>query len=217
MNGPPQPPFLRVRHTETDVRDTLGPGQRSVVWVQGCAIHCPGCIVPEMWGPSGGQLVDPVALAHQLLDPFPDAGLTVSGGEPTEQPQGVGALLAAAHDLGRTTWVNTGRVLEDLLAQPDSEMLDMLAHVDVLVDGRFEESVASSLEYRGSSNQRILHLTEAIAMPTRGVDPGGRVSLRLDAEGGLVVIGIPPPGFLADLRARLTARGLGVAPRDPWR
>lgn len=43
-------PRLLLGHTATGVTDTLGPGRRSVVWVQGCHIGCPGCIVPESWG-----------------------------------------------------------------------------------------------------------------------------------------------------------------------
>ena len=31
-----------VRDTARDVVDTLGPGRRSVVWVQGCSLSCPG-------------------------------------------------------------------------------------------------------------------------------------------------------------------------------
>jgi anaerobic ribonucleoside-triphosphate reductase activating protein len=209
-------PRLHVRHSETDVVDTLGPGRRSVVWVQGCTIHCPGCIVPEMWGPVAGEWMDPADLADRLLGPDPTASLTVSGGEPTEQPHAVAALLAAARRMGRTTWVYTGRVLEDLLDEDDPSVLEMLAHVDVLVDGRFEQSLAASLQYRGSSNQRILRLTDAIDVTEFDVDPGGRVSIRVDGVGGLVVIGIPPPEFLNRLRTGLVARGVSVSPREPW-
>lgn len=209
--------LLRVRHTERDVIDTLGPGTRSVVWVQGCTLHCAGCLVPETWGSDVGRWLDPVTLAHELLDGDPIAGLTVSGGEPTEQPTAVAALLAEAHAMGRTTWVYTGRVLEDLLAHEDPAMLDLLAHVDVLVDGTFEQSQASALPYRGSANQRIVRLTEAIGAANAEGQAGGRVRITVDSFGGLVVIGIPPPGFLSQLRAGLAARGLDVDPRDSWR
>jgi anaerobic ribonucleoside-triphosphate reductase activating protein len=206
--------WLRVRHTARDVVDTLGPGRRSVVWVQGCHVACPGCMVPEMWNPDvGGTLVDPVALAAELLGSDPSAQLTVSGGEPTEQPAAVGALLRAAHRLGRTTWVYTGRTLEELL--DDDDVVAMLADVDVLVDGRYEQSRPTSRPYRGSANQRIINLTGVI--PTDGIDRGvGRVSVTLDGDGGIVVVGVPPPRFLRELRERLERRGITVSPEQPW-
>lgn len=208
--------MLRIRHTARDVVDILGPGRRSVVWVQGCSLHCPGCMVPEMWNPQvGGELVDPVSLAGELLGDDPDTHLTVSGGEPTEQPEAVAALLAAARSMGRTTWVYSGRTLDELLADDDEAVLSLLAEVDVLVDGRYEQSKRTSLPYRGSANQRVLHLTDAIPSDLSRTD-SPRVSLTLDSDGGLVVIGVPPPGFLARLEDGLENRGIRVNTDHRW-
>jgi anaerobic ribonucleoside-triphosphate reductase activating protein len=171
-----------------------------------------------MWGPgAAGELVDPVALAHQLLADDPAAALTVSGGEPTEQAAAVARLLAAARALGRTTWVYSGRTLEELLAAQDPDVLEMLAYVDVLVDGRFEESTAAALMYRGSANQRILRLTETIPASDAERGPGGRLGVTIDSTGTMVVIGIPPPGFLPQFQARLRERGVIISPQQPWR
>ncbi|WP_260765357.1 4Fe-4S single cluster domain-containing protein [Mycobacterium sp. SMC-4] len=173
-------------------------------------------MVPEMWNRDiGGQLVDPHDLGMQLLADNPDAHLTVSGGEPTEQPDAVAALLRSAHSMDRTTWVYTGRTLEEILADDDEPVLAMLANVDVLVDGRYESSRPTSKPYRGSSNQRILNLTGAI--PTQSIDSGvGKVSLTLDNHGGLMVVGVPPPGFLPQLEEGLRNRGITVRPDAAW-
>jgi len=210
-------PLLRVRHTARDVVDTLGPGRRSVVWVQGCSLSCPGCMVPEMWNPNvGGEVVDPVALAHRLLGGDDGIHLTVSGGEPTEQPLGVAALLRAARSMGRTTWVYTGRTLEELLDDDDDAVLALLAEVDVLVDGRYEQNLPTAKPFRGSSNQRILNLSGVI--PDEVIDRGAAaVSLSVDGNGGLVIIGVPPPGFLPQLQERLQGKGLRLRPETPWR
>lgn len=208
---------LRVAHTAKGVTDTLGPGRRSVVWVQGCTIHCPGCIVPETWGSAEGTLLDPVDLARSLLDDDPQAGLTVSGGEPSEQPSGVADLLETAHERGRTTWVYTGRIVEDLLASDDPQMLRMLASVDVLVDGRYDADRADARAYRGSANQRTLRLTDAISLRDATNGAAGRVDLRVDDTGQLLVVGIPAPEFLTKLKAGLQSRGLAVRTEGRWR
>jgi anaerobic ribonucleoside-triphosphate reductase activating protein len=149
-----------------------------------------------------------------VLDP--EAALTVSGGEPTEQAAGVAELLAAARALGRTTWVYTGRTLEELLAEEDPAVLQMLAYVDVLVDGRFEASMAAALPFRGSGNQRILRLTEAIHASDAERGPGGRIGVTIDSAGALVLIGIPPPGFLPRVQAGLRERGVSISPQHAW-
>jgi hypothetical protein len=110
--------------------------------------------------------------------------------------------------------VYTGRTLEELV--DDDDVVAMLADVDVLVDGRYEQSRPTSRPYRGSANQRIINLTGVI--PTDGIDRGvGRVSVTLDGDGGIDVVGVPPPGFLRELRERLELRGITVNPEQPWR
>lgn len=204
-------PFLRVADTTAGLVDTLGPGRRAVVWVQGCSLGCRGCIVPESWNPvARGTDIDPRTLARDLLAVDTGTHLTVSGGEPTEQAAAVAVLLEEAHALGRTTWVYTGHTLEELLAADNTDVLQLLAHTDVLVDGRFDLSRAGGFPYRGSGNQRILRLTEAISEADATGGTPGRVELELDESGELVLMGIPLPGFTDELEERLRTRGFGV-------
>lgn len=202
--------------TATDVIDTLGPGRRSVVWVQGCSLHCPGCIVPESWGVGRGRAVDPRELAHSLLGDDPQVGLTVSGGEPTDQPEAVAALLAAAKALGRTTWVYSGRTLAELRSDERPALAALLALTDVLVDGRFDRSSAAALGYRGSTNQQIHRLTEAIPQEAAEGGQPGKVQVTVSDAGQLTVIGVPAPGFLGNLREGLARRGVIVDPEHHW-
>lgn len=205
------PPLLRVADTTPGLVDTLGPGRRAVVWVQGCSLGCRGCIVPESWDPAArGTDVEPRALARSLLEADPDTHLTVSGGEPTDQSAAVAELLAEAHSLGRTTWVYTGHTLEELVSEARPEVLELLAHTDVLVDGRFEIRQAGAYVFRGSGNQRIIRLTDAISRNAALSGTPGKVELELDADGELVLMGIPVPGFMEQLEANMRAKGLTV-------
>lgn len=207
--------LLRLTHTATDVIDTLGPGRRAVVWVQGCSIHCEGCIVPETWGTQGGTWVDPVDLAATLLADT-ESDLTVSGGEPTEQAGAVAALLGEAHRLGRTTWVYSGRRLEDLVGEADDNILLLLSRTDVLVDGPYERRVAGGVGYRGSRNQRIIRLTDAIPEDLADTGKPGKIEVRLDGDDGLMLIGIPAPETVPKMASALAERGIQLESRH-WR
>jgi anaerobic ribonucleoside-triphosphate reductase activating protein len=48
------PAMLRVAHRAAPIEAALGPGRRAVIWVQGCASRCAGCIAPEAWDPAAG-------------------------------------------------------------------------------------------------------------------------------------------------------------------
>lgn len=209
-------PPLRLGHVAASVVDVLGPGRRAVVWVQGCSLHCPGCITPEMWSSQGGRLVDPCTLAEELMaSPWLD-GITVSGGEPTEQPAAVGELLARFKQAGKNTWVYSGYTLEELVAKADPMLDRLLSMTDVLVDGRYKIEAAAALRLRGSRNQRIIHLSNAIAPVPPAGENSARVELTLDDQGRLVIVGIPPAGFLPHLKRALEERGLSVRTDTPW-
>jgi anaerobic ribonucleoside-triphosphate reductase activating protein len=207
--------LLRIRDWKPGVRDVLGPGERAVVWVQGCSLHCPGCMVPETWSPAGGHAVEAAELAREILAAGRVDGVTVSGGEPMEQPAAVAELLAAVRAAGKDAWVYSGYTLEELLARDDPEVDRVLALADVLVDGRYEQARPEASGYRGSGNQRLVPLTGR-ALPPPGAPPP-RVQLTLYREGRLVVVGVPPPGFLARFRDRLAERGVALDADRTWK
>ena len=161
-----------------------GEGVRVTLFVSGCTHRCKGCFNPDQWDfdygkPFDRQVEDEILAA---LEPSFISGLTILGGEPME-PANQRALmpfLRRFEDFRRKTkdrktlWVYTGCVLEkDLLPieQPGqsnspsrwrTEVTDeFLSYIDVLVDGPFIEELKDiSLQFRGSSNQRILRLRQ---------------------------------------------------------
>lgn len=207
---------LRIKHWLPAVQEALGPGRRAVVWVQGCSLRCPGCMVPETWSTHGGQWLDPVDLAHQLLEQEPISGVTVSGGEPAEQAEAVATLLAVVKQAGKNTWVYSGYTLEELVAKVDPAVDAMLSFTDVLVDGRYESAQGGYYRWRGSANQRILHLTETIALDDRPSDTS-QLEITLNAQGEMLVVGIPPPNFLRLFRQALAHQGLVIHTPMPWK
>ena len=86
-------------------------------------------------------------------------GITFSGGDPLSDFNYAEILATAIHIKknlpNKTIWCYTGYTLEELKANGKEEILK---HIDVLVDGRYVDELRDlNLEFRGSSNQRILH------------------------------------------------------------
>ena len=140
-----------------------GPGIRYTVFVQGCSHHCPGCHNPHTHDFAGGRVVDTEEIVAQLRgNPLLD-GLTLSGGEPFEQPAACTELARQAHALGLNVWCYTGFTLEKLLEERREDRMRLLECVDVLVDGPYLSHERSlDLLYRGSKNQRLIDMPAAL-------------------------------------------------------
>ncbi len=140
-----------------------GPGLRYAVFVQGCSHHCPGCHNPESQPFDGGT----VRTVESVLDEIRANGLvrdvTLSGGEPFEQPEACAELARRLKEDGYGIWTYTGYVYEDLLrmTQDRPAIGQLLESTDVLVDGPFVQAKKSlMLKFRGSSNQRIIDVSK---------------------------------------------------------
>lgn len=151
-----------------------GLGVRTSLFVSGCTHHCPGCFNSEAWDFDAGVPFDEEAQQAVLnsLAPAYIAGLTILGGEPME-PQNQRALLPFLKKV-RTTypktsiWLYTGDTLEELQNKNSPRHTEnteeLLALLDVLVDGRFEEDKKDiTLKFRGSSNQRLIDMPATLA------------------------------------------------------
>ena len=145
------------------VEDTTvdGPGLRTTVYCAGCPNRCPGCHNPQSWDINNGTEVDIEDILKKILDdPFAD--VTFSGGDPMFQPAGFTALAKGIKERsGKNIWCYTGWLFEELLQNPRQR--EMLSYIDVIVDGRFIDSLKDeTLRFRGSSNQRIIDVQTSL-------------------------------------------------------
>ena len=144
--------------TVSDVNNGLG--CRVTLWVSGCTHHCKGCHNKKTWKFTSGKAYTPQVeqvLFDEIDKPY-IKGLTLSGGDPLDSPDGVLELLQNFRKRfgdSKDVWIYTGYTYEYCL-EHFKEILDL---VDILVDGMFDCAKRdTSLAFRGSSNQRIIDL-----------------------------------------------------------
>ncbi|RAY14405.1 radical activating enzyme [Actinomadura craniellae] len=186
---------------------TLGPGTRAGIWTQGCTLHCGGCLSRDTWAADPSTAV-PVDAVLGWLDslPGPVDGVTISGGEPFQQPAALAALLRGVHGwrapevdvlvysgypysrLARSAEMREILGLCDaVVAGPYIDRLNRAAPADVTEkDPQGRHPSEGSLLWRGSANQRIVPLTalghERYAGPA-GDDPvEGRAGPRMQVS-----------------------------------
>ncbi len=143
-----------------------GPGIRYVVFTQGCPHHCPGCHNPETHDYSAGKLVSIKDLENDIKKNPLIRGVTISGGEPFEQAKVVNKLIDdLKSEKPYDFMVYTGYKFENLVSNANEQngYLDLLNNTDILMDGRFVESLKNeNTIFRGSTNQRAIECKESL-------------------------------------------------------
>ena len=181
---------LRLHAVEPRSRAN-GPGARFVVWMQGCTLGCPGCFNPTTHDAGGGRevaLAEVVAQLAAAQRAHAIEGLSLSGGEPLQQPAAAAALLDAARALGLSTLAFSGYAIDEIRALPGGP--DVLARLDVLIDGRYVAGERLATGLRGSANQRIQLLTPRYTRADVEATPVAEI--RIGPAGDVVLTGVDP-------------------------
>lgn len=202
--------------------EVLGPGRRVGIWMQGCTIRCFGCISRDTWAADSrfAVEVDEVLEWIACLPAGGVDGVTISGGEPFDQPEALGRLLDGLHD-----WRAAQGVEIDFLAysgRAEGELRrdfgDMLGKLDAVVAEPFIQGEHTTLPLRGSANQEVVALSE-LGMERYTGDAldslaaqRQRVQLEVDDE-SVWMIGIPQQGAMRRVQRR--AADAGTAMRRP--
>ncbi|PHM54409.1 4Fe-4S single cluster domain-containing protein [Xenorhabdus sp. KK7.4] len=181
---------------------SLGPGKRIGIWTQGCSIRCKGCMSPDTWRPTQ-QRIAINTLMTQLTPWLTKAdGITISGGEPFDQPEALYTLLKSLRrHFSGDILVFSGyeyRILK-------TRLQTMVGLIDVLVSGPYRQEATQALRLRGSDNQE-LHLLTSLGrqlyhsyhLPLEKTDKV--LDLALDAQGRIFIAGIPEKGDMERFR-----------------
>lgn len=138
-----------------------GPGERAVLFAQGCPIRCAGCAVPWTWEADEGFDMDAYEIIRLVLEGPAVEGITFLGGEPFAQAAPLACIGRELKKNGLGVVTFTGYTLEKLQADGHPAALELLDVTDLLIDGPYDKELAdTSRPWVGSSNQRYVFLTD---------------------------------------------------------
>ena len=149
--------------TKMDIAD--GPGVRVSVFMQGCTFNCKNCFNKETHDFAGGKEFTDETI-NRVLDLCGNEnieGLSILGGEPMH-PNNIEGTTKLAKEFkekypNKNLWVWSGFTFENYLKDKE-----VLKYVDVLVDGQYKDELHDPrLEWRGSSNQRVIDVKKTLA------------------------------------------------------
>lgn len=180
-------------HAERSVVN--GPGERYVLWLQGCPRRCAECCNADFLPDEPRQVLPVETVAASILSTPGIAGVTYTGGEPFMQDAGLAALTARLRADGLSIVCYTGYTLEELQASDDTAVQELLGGIDLLIDGPYLREQAASLRWRGSRNQRVHFLSERYRHLAGEVAAAGEIELTV-GEGSVTASGAWPPGFI---------------------
>lgn len=142
-----------------------GKGINVSLYTQGCPHHCKGCFNSETWDFNGGKEFTEETkeyLISNLNTNGIDRNLSILGGEPLcdQNIDGVIDLCKEVKKLypHKIIYVWTGYIIEDF----NDKQKEIFEYVDYIIDGPFKlDKKDLTLEMRGSSNQRIIHIEKS--------------------------------------------------------
>lgn len=150
-----------------------GTGVRVSLFVSGCTHRCKECFNKEAWDFSYGKPYTGKQIEQILkyLQPSYVAGLSLLGGEPFE-PENQPMVWETVRRVRKVypkkdIWCFSGYLFDrDILGRmcKESEVArNLIQNIDILVDGEFQaEKKDLKLQFRGSSNQRIICVKESL-------------------------------------------------------
>ncbi len=193
---------------------TLGPGPRIGIWFQGCSLRCAGCISVDTWArlPPNTTVKEVLAVCDEYYQSA--EGVTISGGEPFEQPEALLELSARLRERlpsQADILVYSGKTEAEIL--PSVHKFPGV--IDALISEPYLVAVNQTKPLMGSDNQR-LHLLTPLgqrryqAYQRLRTPEDDRLDIDFDTSGTVWIAGIPRRGDLERLRSLLAQQGTTI-------
>lgn len=186
----------------------LGEGKRIGIWVQGCNLGCRGCISQTTWKKNAGRSISIVELFNWVLnikDGFD--GITISGGEPFQQyEQLIAFLFLIKNKTKLEVQCYTGYSLDEIQNLFPDKLF--AKYIDVLVDGRYIESLHENTNTKGSTNQSIYKFINEVPVIQKNFNFSNKWSLQVSESNQIYMVGIPQKNELITLCNDLRKNGI---------
>ena len=132
-----------------------GIGYRTVLFLQGCDLHCSGCHNKETWDITKGSCLTVAELADALWEKCINKELTISGGEPLMQANAVYELITLLSDFDICLY--TGHDISEV----PQKLLDKIHYLKY---GPYVEKLkTTTMPFIGSSNQVFMEINHAVS------------------------------------------------------
>lgn len=168
---------------------SLGPDLRYGIWFYGCDKKCAGCIYHKK-ETSVYQTIEVDSLVERICSHKDIEGVTISGGEPFLQYDGLLDLLKklSQHHLGIIVY--TGKQYDEL--KSDNRYKEALNYIDLLIDGEYIQERDSKNSLIGSANQIPHFLTDRYVQNQSLYGIAGRRKTEVHfANGEVHSVGLP--------------------------
>lgn len=188
----------------------LGPGKRLGIWLQGCSLACKGCVSKDTWDKDAGTLIDVNVLVENCrsIVNYDIDGITITGGEPFEQPEALEALLDSLEPWRSTRQFDVLCYSGKTLKQLQTNFAHILPRLDFLIPEPFIESKPTETAWLGSANQKLLSISELAQQKLANCKPNTpSIQIQIDKK-QIWFIGIPRRGDMERLKTRLQTKGI---------
>ena len=172
-----------------------GPGERTVLWVQGCPLRCPGCFNQPLWSFKKNHLVSVEDIAARIISIPGIDGVTFSGGEPFCQALPLAELGTIICDEGLSVVTFSGFSADTLLCSRRKPWKALLRVTDLLVAGPYLQEFFPGTSFCGSSNQKLVHLSTRIPPESLRDKNERNVEFTIGIGGEITTTGFPKKSF----------------------
>ena len=129
-----------------------GPGKRVLLFLQGCSIHCEGCINRHLWDFGKGKNATPEEIISFCRDNRVE-GITLHGGEPLDQANGLYPIIKTLKKERFTVILFTG--YNKIQLNIYQRRIWNLS--DIVICGKFDLKKRNEyLQFRGSTSLRVI-------------------------------------------------------------
>lgn len=179
--------MLNIAHMEPN-SSIYGPGNRFVIWMQGCSLRCSGCWNQEMWSFREKHPIEKLALLKRIINDRSEVeGVTFLGGEPLDQFDELLWLVRQLSDHGLSIQIFTGYEMNEISESGKEAILPL---TDILISGRYNKEFRDiNLQWRGSSNQEVHFLSDRYSKQI--IEEGNYLEIHINPDGSANLFGFP--------------------------